>query len=58
MYKYFSSGVQHGVYLIFYFGDLKNKALMLEKVYKSLPEEYSDKIKIVCIDLGFEKDES
>lgn len=56
--KYFSSGVQHGVYLIFYFRDLKNKALILEKVYKSLPEQYSDKIKIVCIDLGLEKDES
>ncbi len=49
--KYFSSGVQYGIYLIFYFGDKKNKELLLQKVNKGILEAYRDKIKIVCIDL-------
>lgn len=50
--KYFSSNVQNGIYLIFYFGKPRNKELMLEKVYKSLPSDYEEKIKIFCIDLA------
>lgn len=49
--KYFSSDVQHGIYLIFYFGKLKNKSLMLKKIYNSIPNGYEDKIKVICIDL-------
>lgn len=49
--KYFSSGVQHGIYLIFYFESKKDKQKMLEKVYKSIPNGYEDKIKVICIDL-------
>ena len=49
--KYFSSGVQFGVYLIFYFGSLKNEELMMKKVHNSLPKEYGVNIKIICIDL-------
>lgn len=53
--KYFSSKVQNGIYLIFYFGKPKNKELMLEKVYKSLPSDDEEKIKIFCIDLRLSK---
>ncbi|MCS5422844.1 NACHT domain-containing NTPase [Psychrilyobacter sp. S5] len=49
--KYFSSNVQYGIYLIFYFRKLKNKSLMLKKVYDSIPNGYEDKIKVICIDL-------
>lgn len=49
--KYFSSGVEYGLYIIFYFGFKKNKQLMLDKVKKSLPSGYEDNIKIYCIDL-------
>jgi hypothetical protein len=52
--KYFSSGVEYGIYLIFYFGTLKDKELMLDKVFTSLTQEYSNNIKIVCIDLRIE----
>ncbi|WP_418186095.1 NACHT domain-containing protein [Aliarcobacter vitoriensis] len=53
--KYFSSNVQNGIYLIFYFGKPKNKELMLKKVYKSLTSEYEERIKIFCIDLRLSK---
>ncbi len=49
--SYFSSGVQFGIYLIFYFGDKKDKEKMLEKVEQSIPSGYHDKIEVVCIDL-------
>lgn len=52
--KYFSSGVEHGLYIIFYFGFKKNKQLMLDKVKKSLPSAFENKIKIYCIDLTIE----
>lgn len=51
IYKYFSSKVKYGIYLIFYFGDKKNKEKFLNKVEESLPKEYKDNIKIICIDL-------
>jgi hypothetical protein len=49
--KYFSSGVEYGIYMIFYFGDKTNKQDMLDKVEKSIPDGYQKKIKIICIDL-------
>jgi hypothetical protein len=49
--KYFSSNVQYGIYLIFYFANKKDKTVLLEKVNKSIPKEYVDNIKVVCIDL-------
>jgi energy-coupling factor transporter ATP-binding protein EcfA2 len=49
--KYFSSGVQYGIYLIFYFGRKKDKEVFLDKVQKSLPVEFREKIEIICIDL-------
>ncbi len=51
--KYFSSGVQYGIYLIFYFGDKKNKDLLLKKIDSSIPEEYKNNIKVISIDLTF-----
>jgi hypothetical protein len=52
--KYFSSGVKYGLYIIFYFGFKKNKQLMLDKVKKSLPSTFKEKIKIYCLDLTLE----
>ncbi|MDR1911993.1 MAG: hypothetical protein LBQ52_06580 [Helicobacteraceae bacterium] len=49
--KYFSSGVQFGIYLIFYFGDRQNKTKMIEKIKNYIPENYINAIKIICIDL-------
>lgn len=49
--KYLNMSTPNGIYLIFYFGKLKNKDLMLKKVYKSLPSAFENKIKIYCIDL-------
>lgn len=46
--KYFSSNVQHGIYLIFNF---KNNDSFLERVKKSMPREYEKNIEIVCINL-------
>ena len=45
------SGVQFGIYLIFYFREKNKKEEFLEKVEKTISEEYSEKIRIVCIDL-------
>ncbi len=53
--KYFSSGVQYGIYLIFYFGDKKNKDLLLKKINGDIPKEYKNNIKIVCMDLTLPK---
>ena len=52
--KYFPSGVNYGLYIIFFFGIKKNIKLMLEKVKKSLPSGFENKIKIYCIDLTIE----
>jgi len=49
--KYFSSGVQYGIYLIFYFGTKEDKNAMLDKVNNSIPDDYRNKIEVVCIDL-------
>lgn len=49
--KYFSSGVEYGIYLIFYFGSKKNKDLLLEKIDNDIPDNYKGKVKIICIDL-------
>lgn len=49
--NYLSAEVQYGIYLIFYFGDLKNKNLMLKKIDKNIPQQYKNKIKVLCIDL-------
>lgn len=46
--KYFSSKVQHGIYLIFNF---KNNDSFLKRVKKSIPREYEKNIEIVCINL-------
>ena len=47
--KYLSSKVEFGIYLIFYFGEKKDKKVMLEKIKKTIPNEYNEKIKVVCI---------
>tara|TARA_R110002167_G_scaffold355156_2_gene569411 strand:- start:2944 stop:4836 length:1893 start_codon:yes stop_codon:yes gene_type:complete len=49
--KYFSSKVEFGVYLIFYFGTKKDKQKKLDQVSATIPFEYEDKIKIICLDL-------
>lgn len=48
--KYFSSGVQYGIYLIFYFGK-KGKNDLLRSIKKDIPHEYSNQIKAILIDL-------
>ena len=50
--KYFSSGVQYGVYLIFYFAQkIKDTEEMLNKLEESIPLKYKDNIKVICIEL-------
>ena len=49
--KYLSSKVRYGIYLIFYFGDKKDKDLMLKKLEESIPYLYLEKIKIIYINL-------
>lgn len=49
--KYLNSKSLFGIYLIFYFGSLKNKDLMIKKVYKSLPSNFENKIKIYILNL-------
>ena len=49
--KYLSSKVEFGIYLIFYFGEKKDKEAMLSKIDESFEEKYKDRIKIICIDL-------
>ncbi len=49
--KYFASNVQYGIYLIFYFGDKKDKKKFLQKVQNSRPKKYANNIEIICIDL-------
>lgn len=49
--KYFSSGVQYGIYLIFYFGGKRDKEKLLKKINDDIPGEYKNKIKIICINL-------
>jgi len=49
--KYFSSDVEYGIYMIFYFGDKKDKKRMLSNIDESFTEEYKDRIKTICIDL-------
>jgi hypothetical protein len=51
--KYLSKNVEYGIYLIFYFGYLKNKSLLLKKIKNSLPKEYENKIEIIFIDLTY-----
>ena len=48
--KYFSSGVQYGIYLIFYFGAKKDKDRLVQKVNMLIPEKYKNTIKVICID--------
>jgi hypothetical protein len=49
--KYFSSGVQYGIYLVFDFGVKKDKEKLLKKINNDIPSEYKNKIKIICINL-------
>ncbi len=51
--KYFSAGVQYGVYLVFYFGFKKDKEKMLQRIQESIPTGYVDRVKLICIDLCF-----
>ena len=48
--KYFSSGVQYGIYLVFYFGK-KGKNDLLRSIKKNIPHEHSNQIKVILIDL-------
>lgn len=54
--KYFSSGVQFGIYLIFYFGDCKESfEEMNKKIEDSIPDNYKNNIKIITINLKGKK---
>lgn len=49
---YFSSNVQYGIYLVFYFGESKKTAeQILKELEKNIPEKYVNNIKIILIDL-------
>ncbi|MCK5268788.1 MAG: hypothetical protein KAR07_11480, partial [Spirochaetes bacterium] len=48
---YLSNAVQYGIYLIFYFGDKKDKYKLLEDVSNDVTEGFENKIGIICIDL-------
>lgn len=51
--KYLSSGVQYGIYLVFYFGQNTKKEEQLQKELEArIPPDYNDKIKVICIDLN------
>jgi len=45
--------VKFAIYIIFYFGDKKNKEQLLKDVQNDIPSDYKDKIKVVCIDLTY-----
>ena len=47
--KYFSSNVQHGIYLIFNFSGHDS---FLERVKDSIPIDYENNIEVICIDLA------
>ena len=49
--KYFSSGVEYGIYLVFYFGYKKKKELLLEKINNDIRSKYKTKIKVIYINL-------
>ncbi len=49
--KYLPLSVEYGIYLIFYFGYKVKKDKFLKKVKSSVPVEYSEKIKVICMDL-------
>lgn len=50
--KYFSSKVNYGIYLIFYFGDCKDSfEEMNKKVIASIPNEYTNYVRIIVINL-------
>lgn len=47
--KYFSSNIQHGIYLIFNFSGHDS---VLERVKDSIPIGYENNIEVICIDLA------
>jgi len=47
--KYLHKNVKYGIYLIFYFGNKKDKTKMLQKL--QIPKNYNNKIEIITIDL-------
>lgn len=49
--KYFSTNVQYGIYMIFYFGVKKNRDKMIKKIEDNIPIKYKNNIKILVIDL-------
>ena len=49
--KYLSSNVEYGIYLVFYFGNKKDKQAMIAKLNRAIPGKYKNNIRIVCIDL-------
>lgn len=55
--KYFSSGVQYGIYFVFYFGEVnsrgqKNIEEMETRLKESIPTNYNSSIKVICINLN------
>jgi len=50
--QYFSSGVQYGIYLVFYFGECKKTSEQtLKELEEKISEKYINNIKIILIDL-------
>jgi len=48
---YLSNAVQYGIYLIFYFGDKKDKGKLLKDVRNDVTKGFENKIRIICMDL-------
>jgi len=49
--KYFSTDVQYGIYMIFYFATKKNRDKMIKKIQDNIPVKYKNNIKILIINL-------
>jgi energy-coupling factor transporter ATP-binding protein EcfA2 len=49
--KYLCKQVQFGIYLVYYFGNKKDKEKMFKRIQESVPVKFKDKVKIICIDL-------
>lgn len=50
--QYFSSGVQYGIYLVFYFGECKKTSeQILKELEEKISEKYINNIKIILINL-------
>ncbi|WP_265821617.1 NACHT domain-containing protein [Geovibrio ferrireducens] len=53
LYKKYLNGCEFGIYIVFFFNKTKNQENMVNKIISNIPQEKSDSIKVLCIDLTF-----